>query len=484
MTLKLKGGVARANISPPVRIEHTNWGAQTHQLAHGIDMDLTATAVVLAESKKKIVFIAIDLVYVDDELFEEIAKKINHLTGIGKNRICISASHTHSGPAIYSNRSWAEEGAETAREYRKILPEKIAGAVWEAYNNMVPVRVGIGFGECAINVNRRFNVPENAKKSNGQIWKGNRNVVGRNWGGATDREVGVIRIDDKDENPLAILVNYAAHGTSVAFQHKKITPDYPGPMRKIVEEITGATCLFFQGAAGNQGTIRDFASDLNVYHILGTILGCEVAKVALTIDTLSKEEKFKYVLESGADLAIYDEANKEEPDNSLDIINTVVKLPVKKVNESDKAGLEKRIMELKSGLKAKREHGSEEEVRNIVMTIKREMKILNRIKLLSGRDLLEVNIQGIRIGNIVFIIAPFEMFAEIGKKIKRNSPFKNTIIIGYANGTKGYLPTSAAYSKGGYEVGTCYFRSGADIVFQNACQEILQELNERINNKC
>ena len=354
----------------------------------------------------------------------------------------------------------------------------------EAYNNMIPVRIGIGFGECAINVNRRFKVTENAKNSDGQIWKGDRCVVGRNWGGVTDRGVGVIRIDDRDKKPIAILVNYAAHAHVMGFENKMITPDYPGAMRKQVEEVTGATCLFFQGAAGNQGTLQDFGADPNVYRHLGTILGCEAAKMALTINTQPKDEIFKYVMESGANLAIYDEVNKEEPDNSLDIVNNVAKLPVKKFNESDKPGLEKRFMELKSELRAKRNNGSKEEIRHIVMLIKRINFALIRIESLSGKDSLEVNIQGIRIGNIAFITAPLEIFVEIGKEIKSNSPFKNTIILGYANGSKGYLPTSAAYSIGGYETGEVTpYCIGADIVFQDACQEILQKLKKRMNNK-
>ena len=478
MKVNLSGGVARANINPPVGILHTNWGAQTHEIARGIDMDLTATAVVLSDQKKEIALVAVDIIGIDNELFDEIATKVENLAHIEKNNICIAASHTHSGPTISRlNRSWASKGVEAAKIYRKMLPEKIAGAVWEAKNSMIPVRINMGVGDCAINVNRRFTVPKDAKNSDGKPWHGNDVIVGRNWEGFVDREVKVVRIDDLNENPIAIVVNYAAHGTSMAFENQMLTPDYPGTMRKTVEDITGATCLFFQGASANQGTIHDFGADLNVYHHLGTVLGCEAAKISLITHTLPKKEKLNYIMESGADLAIYDEVPFNDSDSSINIINSSVNLPIKKVNASDKDGLNKRLNELETDLKNKIKRGSKEEVRIIIKNIRRTHFALRKVELLSGKDTLKVGIQGIRIGNIAFITAPLEIFAEIGQEIKKNSPIKNTAIFGYANGSLGYLPTSESFETGGYEIGVTNFVEGADLLFQKACIDVLEKLN-------
>lgn len=477
MSENLRGGVARANINPPVGILHANWGAQTHEMAYGIDMDLTATAVVLSDQKTEIALIAVDLIGVDNQLFDEIAEKINNLTNIEKENICITASHTHSGPTIRGlENNLAKKGVEAAKKYRQILPEKIAGAVWQAKNNMIPVNINMGLGECAINVNRRFNVPEYAKNYTGQSWQGNRNVVGRNWGGFTDKEVRVVRIDDIYENPIAILVNYAAHGTSMAFENKMITPDYPGAMRKIVEDITGATCLFFQGAAGNQGTISDFGANPDVYRYLGTVLGCEAVKVSLTTMTLSKKEHLKYIVESGADLAIYDQIDIDKQNNSIAVINALIELPVKKVDTSEKEKLEKELKELNSTLHKKKEEDSKEDVRRIVMKMRRIGFALRKIELLEGKDAIGVNVQGIRVGNLAFITAPLEIFAEIGQEIKHKSPFKNTAVFGYSNGSLGYLATSESYATGGYEIGVTNFIEGADRIFKKKCLEILETL--------
>src|SRR2546427_518483 len=131
-----------------------------------------------------------------------------------------------------------------------------------------------------INVNRRFRAP------NGQM------VVGRNWSGAVDPTVKVIRFDDLEENPVATIVHYACHPTTMAWQCQYVTPDYPGVVRQVVEQQVGGTCLFLQGATGNITPRRGFTGDLKVYRRLGKILGLEAAKIATSIETLPRRERF------------------------------------------------------------------------------------------------------------------------------------------------------------------------------------------------
>lgn len=47
--------------------------------------------------------------------------------------------------------------------------------------------------------------------------------------------------------PLATIVNYACHPTTLAWQNTLVSPDYVGAMRDLVEESTGAPVAFFQG---------------------------------------------------------------------------------------------------------------------------------------------------------------------------------------------------------------------------------------------
>src|SRR5207342_2134997 len=180
------------------------------------------------------------------------------------------------------------EGRDMAVSYLDSLPERAASAVWQAQRNLRPVRVAGGAGTCDINVNRRF------RSSDGDI------VVGRNWDGPADQTVRVIRFDDLEEKPVATILNYACHGTTMGWQTELFTPDFPGPARQVVEREVGGRCLFLQGAAANLSPRRGFTGDCKVYRRLGTILGLEAAKIALNLDTLPRREEFRGVQPSGA----------------------------------------------------------------------------------------------------------------------------------------------------------------------------------------
>ena len=95
----------------------------------------------------------------------------------------------------------------------------------------------------------------------------------------------VMRIDDADGRPIAVLVNYAAHPTILAWDNRLLSPDYPGTLRRTVESITGATCLFLQGAAGDQDTLRDYSCKIDDARWIGKQVGIEAARVAELIET-------------------------------------------------------------------------------------------------------------------------------------------------------------------------------------------------------
>ena len=45
-----------------------------------------------------------------------------------------------------------------------------------------------------------------------------------------------------------------------------------------------------------------------------------------------------------------------------------------------------------------------------------------------------------------------EVLTPIFQRLKKESPFTDTIMVTHANGLSGYIPDDAAYKEGGYEV--------------------------------
>ena len=83
------------------------------------------------------------------------------------------------------------------------------------------------------------------------------------------------------------------------------------------------------------------------------------------------------------------------------------------------------------------------------------------------RDLDEIATDMIaaRVGNVIFVGEPGELFVEVGMALKRRSPSPFTYILYNTNDYCDYIPTREAYGQGGYEPDTTLVGpGGAEIV--------------------
>ncbi|HEX2035898.1 MAG TPA: neutral/alkaline non-lysosomal ceramidase N-terminal domain-containing protein [Chloroflexota bacterium] len=443
--LGLRAGVGRADITPPTGIAHGNWGAAVHSRAEGVDLPLWATALALQDAAggTGAIIVECDLLLLSFHLVAAIRRPVGALTGVPEGHIRVSSSHTHSGPTLGS--TWLEEGAELIEPYVASLPGKIAGAAWEAWRGLRPVRLAAGTGSCHIGINRRVQAPDG------------RTVVGRNHEGAFDPTVRVLRLDGADGSPLAAVLHYATHPTLMAYENRLITPDYPGPARRTVEQLTGATCLFLQGCAGDAGPRFGFTEghtgDVSFYHRAGTILGAEAAKVFLTLETAPYEERLVDVLESGAPLGVYRHVPLA-PDAQagvVRVVNGTALLPVRQFPAREAAEATARAA--REHLAAVRRAGAPAEtIRDATYRAKRAAQQAGHARLTDGKPEVEIPLQAMRLGPVAILGAPLEVFGQLGAAVAAASPFSWTAVCGYTNGSAGYLPTAEAFQSGGYEV--------------------------------
>lgn len=466
-TSLLQAGVARSDITPPIGIGHAGWGAQTHQRAAGVDLPLWVTALAISDNDQTVVILDFDAMYLFEDEASAVRDAVMALTGLPASHIRLSYTHTHSGPISGKSwSSWMEEGPEMVTNYDDSLQHKAAGAAWAAMRAQVPVRIAAGRGTSCIGINRRFARPEDGKI-----------VVGRNVDGPIDPEVQVIRIDTLAGQPLSTIVDYACHPITVGPDCDLITPDYPGFMKRVVEEATGSTCLFLQGAAGDIGPIRGVARNgLHEYRRLGAILGHEVSRIWWELELPARTERYSGTLESGAPLAIYEEEQRPDPERQLRVVHRSISLPTRPIGDADMLGSEKK--EYIDKLNQLRRSGSEDDaVRDATMHAKRATMRAGLARQIEANPIREVEVQGISLGNdIVLLALAAEPFSEIGRAIKDASPFQYTLVSGYSNVGWAYLPTANAYSEGGYEVEVSPFSPDAEAQTVAECGALLQEL--------
>lgn len=400
----MKIGLAKSVITPPVGIELPTYGGR---IATSVRDDLFCRAVVLESEGKRASIIVNDLTFVRKELVEATRRIVEIKTGIPRNYVLVSATHTHSAPQVgdgFSAKSPFEP--EIDWDYIAILPKMMAGTVLAATKNMNEAKINVGKGSIDfINFNRAAA------------------------GGPIDPEVGVIRIDDNYGKIISLLVNFACHPVVIHHHDTTISADYPGRVVSIIESVKpGAMGIFLQGASGNINPIAIWTNNLD--HP-GVSLACEALKVGERISWENRGKNLKLVA------AI-----------------RKIKLPLRIPSEDEVVSFfEKRLKKLE-------DPDWEDKHKNDVrpskeLNQKRYEKAMDNLKTLihqKPETEVETEIQVLQIGDFVLAAVPCELFCEFGMEIKRKSPCKNTFVVSCANDIipGAYVPIKEEFPLEGY----------------------------------
>src|SRR4051794_39486843 len=462
MAGSLRAGVGRATITPPVGIAHAGWGAQVHERAEGVDQDFYVTVLVVRDDDVSCAIVEYDTGTIMAEDAARICGLVSHATGIAPTDVFVSYTHTHSGPLIHPLNVRA--GMELVAPYWETLYSQTFGAASQAHLAMRPARIGASYGTSDVAVSRRYPLPD------GRI------VVSQYVDGFTDPTVTVARIDGLEGGPLAAIVGYACHPITLAFQNRLLSPDYPGVVRSVVESLTGATCLFLQGCAGDQMPIEGLTGDTRVHRRLGTMIGAEAAETYLGIDPEGREWVFDRVVESGAPLGLQRAEPGRPAAEGVRVATAPVTMPIRALGDAKalRADADAIRHEL-DGLRA--ESAADAAIADGMFRLKRAEMRSAWLERFEGRDSVDLDLHGIRIGPFAVVGFPGEPFASIGVAVRDGSPFPVTLMTGYANGWSGYVPTDDAFALGGYEVewGSAFDVGAADALTAGALS-LLEEL--------
>ena len=461
-------GNSKADITPPVGIAHANWGSSVHQVAEGIDMPLYCNVLYIESeaSGNKVIILDLDLCIIDDEIDQMIREAVLSVINIPSENIRISVSHTHAGPPYGRSDStgggWLTEGVDLIVPYFESFPEKISDAIKKATGSLKRCNISYGIGRSDININRR------PADENGNLF------TGRNWDGIVDHSVDVIGFDDENGNVVSTIVGYACHPTILGPDNRLISPDYPGHMRKTVEDTVGGSCIFLQGAAGNQGPIHGFVGEVEVARKAGKILGLEASKVRMSLDPFERKEELIEIVQAGADLGMYEDVAVSEPSDDLQVRNKYIDLPSLNFPSYEKASqdYENALLDLKKI----RELGNKDDFKKMVSTVKRT-NFTRKLTEISKGGKVNIWIQTIKVGDIIFQGLPLEPFMEFSHKIKSLNSDKKIFWSGYTNGWLGYLPTAKAYEEGGYETRNTPLSPESEELILDICDSEIKKLD-------
>lgn len=412
-TPSLLAGVAQIDITPPVGLEMGGFGRRV-QPSVGVHDPLFAKALLLDDGHTRVVIVSCDLLGFSYEYDQSVREAIASTGVVEAGCIMVACTHNHAGPATQFLRNCGNADTKWPAQLRR----RIVKLVEKAAQTLRPVTAGYCSGRAGLNYDRR-QYPMNVAAS-GTFSKGER-----------DTKVSVVQFKSGDE-AVANLLHYACHPVTMLWENRKYSAEFCGGACTYLERETGAPTLFLNGACANVNPLlpdssgelqrvtnypgRDYSDVLKV--------GQKIGEVALR--ALKRAEHIASPVLGSAFASV------EVP---LDI-------PSFSKVESD-------LKLHKAGLGARQLSHDDRWVHTTYLGWAMQAREAMR----EGRAPLStfVSLQKISIGELVFVGVGGELFAAIGKRIQKivGAP---CLVVGYANGNVGYLPTRLAFAEGGYEV--------------------------------
>ena len=397
----LKAAVAKVDITPPSGLAMYGFldRIQTNKVSTGTLDPLFARILLLEAGEKRLVLVTLDLgrTFNESEL-AQMRQEVKRVAGVCC--LIVTASHTHSGPNVLDSYP-----GDRAPEWEASALKKIVAGVSEAAGHLVEVRIGTGRGEVYIGYNRRQVHPDGSVS---MLWTNPE----KHPTFPVDPTVLVLRIDDSQGKPLALLVNYACHPVVMGSDNLQYSADFVGTMASTVEAAFdhAPLCFYLQGGDG----------DINPYYATTALSDAAIAKRDWTGKQLGDEV---VRVANG----IHTEPAHEP---ALDFADDAMSFPFRWDAKTFRTGLLKvygpRVFEDHADLLA---HD-------------------------PPPDHLQLHVTTLLLNKRIALIGlPGEPFVNFQINWRDQCPVQDAFFLGYTNGYFDYFPTIEAAAQGGYGAG-------------------------------
>jgi hypothetical protein len=411
-------GAARREINPPPGVELAGLGYYLNRTWQRVRDNLTAAALVVTdEQDESLALVALDVMYNDAAFTARIRELAARSTDLRPSAICVNCSHTHNAPTAGFIRGCGERDPA----YLETVANAAASALSQAWEQRQASRLFAGFGQL-----------EDMTFNRAQA------------GGPTDTRVSVLRAESLTGRPLAAVVNFHSHCTAhMEMDLRAISRDWPGEVVDQLEAaLPGAVALYLQGTCGDvnfrrefNGTARRFEPAQAVSRVAlealrasqpvaGSEVACASRRINLPTRSWRREEVMRVREETLHRLRTGD------TNGWLDGLARVC------VNQPERLPL--------------RYCGSVAEAVAAIARFGAEWtdEVLPRLD--KQPEALEVEVQALRIGEVFVAAHPAELFTSLGLDLRRRWPHEHLFVLGYSNGSIGYLPDAAEIERGGY----------------------------------
>lgn len=417
----LRAGAARVDITPEANaaLPMSGYGGRTQGFQKVHD-NIYARALVLDNGTTQAAIVTWDLIGVPDVLWTEVSQRVAAETGIPVENLLLAAVHNHGAPSLRG--SFRQTGPNTPAYTEKVLAATV-DAVRQAKAKLQPARVGAGTGKAYLNINRREHVPSL------DSW-----VLGRNPDGPSDKTVSVLKFEDMSGKPIAFFINYAVHAVVMGPENLQVTGDLPGATSRFVEQYYAGKLPRPRSDAG--ALLRPRPEEVSDGFVALWTSGAAGDQNAIT-------------LASGSEFTLVDAAGQILGEEAIRIAGTI--------KTSPEASL----------------FGAQKDVTCPGRRLEPGPRVGNEYKF-QDSDPVNLRLGLLMINDIALAGVSGEVLTMIHERLKKESPFKHTIMVTHANGAAGYIPDDAAYDQLSYEITSSRIKRGcAESAIVNGILELM-----------
>ena len=407
----LKAGTATIDVTPekfPVLVN----GMFTERVATAALDRLHARALVLDDGSTRLAIVVVDSCMMPREFLDKAKDLASKPSGIVVENMCISATHTHSAPAVMGCL-----GCDADPVYPAFLQAQIVRAITQAAKNLVPAKAGWAVTHAPNHTfNRRWilrsdrvrNDPFGNPTVRAMMHPGYQNPDFIGPSGPVDDSLSLLALRTLDDKPLAVLANFSMH----YFGSGIVSSDYFGLFcDKLAKRIDANSPPWIALSQGTSGDLMwmDYGKP----------------KSDMTIDRYADEL---------AEIAFAAFGKIEyKADVPLQMKETKLTLKRRVPDEKRLEWAKKRLAALQGKKPTEQTDIYAREAIFLHEEPKRELKL-----------------QAIGIGKSGIYCIPNEVFALTGALLKEISGLQPTVVIELANGAEGYIPPRDQHALGGY----------------------------------
>lgn len=241
---KLEVGFGKKTITPQLGMEKDNqdagvfaevplagYGERKGAAATGVHDSLFVKTIAVRVSGQTLIFIGTDLLILPPEVSARVDSMVYQKTGLDRNSIFYSATHTHSSIGAWSDGLVGELfGGDYNPDLVNWMAGQLTAAIVDALENLQPGSLGIGNFQAGGFTNNRL------VGKHGQV-NGNFPFL----------------VFKQSAGRKAVLGAFSAHATTISADNMELSGDYPGYWQRKLERNGFDLAVFIAGSVGSHG---------------------------------------------------------------------------------------------------------------------------------------------------------------------------------------------------------------------------------------